>query len=41
MDPITIAAFISFLILVVAWMAAPNGAKGLMPAIEPSVVGAD
>jgi hypothetical protein len=41
MDPMTIAAFAAFLVLVVAWMAAPTDAKRLAATIEPSVVGAD
>ena len=41
MDMMTIAAFVAFIALVVAWMAAPTGAKLMVPAIEPSAVGAD
>jgi len=41
MDLTTIAAFASFLVLVVAWMAAPTDAKRLATTIEPSIVGAD
>ncbi len=41
MDPMTIAAFAAFLVLVVAWMAAPNDARRLVATIEPSAVGAD
>lgn len=37
----TIAAFVAFLALVVAWMAAPTDAKQLVAAIEPTAVGAD
>jgi hypothetical protein len=37
----TVAAFVAFLALVVAWMAAPTDAKRLVAAIEPSAVGAD
>ena len=41
MDMTTIAAFVAFLALVVAWMAAPTDTKRLMATIEPSAVGAD
>ena len=41
MDMMTIAAFVAFLAMVVAWMAAPTDAKRPTTAIEPSVVGAD
>jgi hypothetical protein len=41
MDLMTIAAFAAFLVLVVAWMAAPTDAKRLSTKIEPIVVGAD
>jgi hypothetical protein len=37
----TIAAFVAFFAMVVAWMAAPTDAKRLVAAIEPSTVGAD
>jgi hypothetical protein len=37
----TIAAFVAFFAMVVAWMAAPTDAKRLVTTIEPSVVGAD
>ena len=37
----TIAGFVAFFAMVVAWMAAPTDAKQLVAAIEPSVVGAD
>ena len=38
----TIAAFVAFFAMVVAWMAAPTHAKRSVAAvIEPSVVGAD
>ncbi len=37
----TIAAFLAFLTLVVAWMAAPNDAGRLAATIEPNAVGAD
>ena len=41
MDMTTIAAFVAFFALVVAWMAAPTDAKRLLATIEPSTVGAD
>jgi hypothetical protein len=41
MDLMTIAAFVAFLVLVVAWMLAPTDAKRLVTTIEPSMVGAD
>jgi hypothetical protein len=37
----TIAAFVAFFAMVVAWMAAPTDAKRLVTTIEPNVVGAD
>jgi hypothetical protein len=37
----TIAAFVAFLVLVVAWMMAPTDANRLAATIEPSMVGAD
>ena len=37
----TIAAFVAFFAMVVAWMAAPTDAKRLAAAIEPAAVGAD
>jgi len=37
----TIAAFVAFLALVVAWMAAPTDTKRLVATSEPSAVGAD
>jgi hypothetical protein len=37
----TIAAFVAFFAMVVAWMAAPTDAKRLVPAIEPATIGAD
>jgi hypothetical protein len=37
----TIAAFVAFFAMVVAWMAAPTDAKPLVATIEPSVIGAD
>jgi hypothetical protein len=40
-DMTTIAAFVAFLALVVAWMAAPIDTKRLVATIEPSAVGAD
>ena len=41
MDMMTIAAFVAFIALVVAWMVAPTDAKHLVGAIEPSAIGAD
>ena len=41
MDMMTIAAFVAFIALVVAWMMAPTDAKLLVGTIEPSVIGAD
>ena len=44
MDITTIAAFIGFFAMVVAWLAAPTERKwpvAAAPAVEPSVVGAD
>jgi hypothetical protein len=40
-DMTTIAAFVAFIALVVAWMAAPTDAKVRVATIEPSAVGAD
>jgi len=40
-DMTTIAAFVAFLALVVAWMAAPTDTKRLVATSEPSAVGAD
>ena len=40
-DMTTIAAFVAFLTLVVAWMAAPTDAKPVVATIEPSAIGAD
>jgi hypothetical protein len=37
----TIAAFVAFIALVVAWMAAPTDSKLLVATIEPSAIGAD
>jgi hypothetical protein len=37
----TIAAFVAFFAMVVAWMAAPTDAKALVASIEPSAIGAD
>jgi hypothetical protein len=37
----TIAAFVAFIALVVAWMAAPTDSKLLVATIEPGAVGAD
>ena len=37
----TIAAFVAFFAMVVAWMAAPTDAKPLVTPIEPAAVGAD
>jgi hypothetical protein len=37
----TVAAFVAFIVMVVAWMAAPTDAKRLVAAVEPSAVGAD
>ncbi len=37
----TIAAFVAFFAMVVAWMAAPTDAKRLVATVEPSMVGAD
>jgi len=37
----TIAAFVAFLVLVVAWMAAPTDVQPLVATIEPSAIGAD
>ena len=41
MDMTTIAAFVAFFAMVVAWMAAPTDAKPLVATIEPSAIGAD
>ncbi|HEX5991614.1 MAG TPA: hypothetical protein VFY70_03535 [Thermomicrobiales bacterium] len=41
MDMMTIAAFVAFIALVVAWMVAPTDTKLLVRAIEPSAIGAD
>ena len=41
MDMTTIAAFIAFIAMVVAWMAAPTDVKQLVATIEPTAVGAD
>jgi len=40
-DMTTIAAFVAFIVMVVAWMAAPTYPKQLMATIEPTAVGAD
>jgi uncharacterized membrane protein YphA (DoxX/SURF4 family) len=37
----TIAAFVAFFVMVVAWMAAPTDAKRRVVVIEPSAIGAD
>ena len=37
----TIAAFVAFFAMVVAWMAAPTDGKLLVTTIEPSAIGAD
>jgi hypothetical protein len=37
----TIAAFVAFFAMVVAWMAAPTDAKPLVASIEPRAIGAD
>ena len=37
----TIAAFVAFFAMVVAWMAVPTDAKPLAAAIKPSAIGAD
>jgi hypothetical protein len=37
----TIAAFVAFIAMVVAWMAAPTDAKPLVAKVEPSAIGAD
>jgi hypothetical protein len=37
----TIAAFVAFFAMVVAWMAAPTDVKPLVATIEPSAIGAD
>ena len=41
MDLTTVAAFVAFIVMVVAWMAAPTDAKRLVATVEPSAVGAD
>jgi hypothetical protein len=44
MDITTIAAFVGFFALVLAWLAAPTDLKrpaAAGPVVEPSVVGAD
>jgi hypothetical protein len=44
MDITTIAAFVGFFAMVLAWLAAPTDLKrpaAAAPVIEPSVVGAD
>ena len=41
MDMMTIAAFVAFIALVVAWIVAPTGASRLVATIEPSAIGAD
>ena len=41
MDMTTIAAFVAFIAMVVAWMAAPTDARRLVATIEPTAVGAD
>ena len=41
MDVTTVAAFVAFFVMVVAWMAAPTDAKRLVASIEPNAVGAD
>ena len=41
MDMTTIAAFVAFIAMVVAWMAAPTNAKLLWRPSEPSATGAD
>ncbi len=41
MDMMTIAAFVAFIALVVAWMVAPTGASMLVVTVEPSAIGAD
>ncbi len=41
MDMTTIAAFVAFFAMVVAWMAAPTDAKPLVATMEPSAIGAD
>jgi len=37
----TVAAFVAFFVMVVAWMAAPTDAKRLVATVEPTAVGAD
>ncbi len=37
----TVAAFVAFFVMVVAWMAAPTDAKRPVAVIEPSAIGAD
>ena len=42
MDMMTIAAFVAFFALVLAWLAAPTDARRPVAAvIEPSAIGAD
>ena len=41
MDLMTIAAFVAFLALVVAWMMAPTDASSRRRRSSPSMVGAD
>jgi hypothetical protein len=40
-DMTTIAAFVAFFAMVVAWMVAPTDATPLVATIEPSAIGAD
>ena len=37
----TVLGFVAFIVMVVAWMAAPTDAKRLVTTIEPTAVGAD
>ena len=37
----TVAAFVAFIVMVVAWMAAPTDAKRLVATVEPTAVGGD
>jgi hypothetical protein len=37
----TALAFVAFIVMIVAWMAAPTDAKQQMATIEPTAVGAD
>ena len=41
MDITTIAAFVAFIAMVVAWLAAPTDAKLPVATLEPSAIGAD